>query len=80
MRHIYTCTVDGELRLTFSADLADGSSPIRWDGDEGEDRPTVFQAADARSPRDAAELLNEWLNSEGGAAWEDGEPVRVTEY
>lgn len=53
--------------LTVSADWTDAASPITYRTDGGEDRPTVFQVADAR--HDAARawrLVTDWLDGDAG--------------
>jgi hypothetical protein len=76
---IYDATVDGNVRLSFEADFAQASSPIEIVRENGWHVSTPFQVADSgHSPRRAADLLNGWCHSEGGAAWEDDECAEVT--
>lgn len=74
MRNTYIVTVDGEERLRFSADLSQAAEPLMIIGEDGEKLPTPYCTGDARHNQDmAAELLNNWLWSEGGEAWGESE-------
>lgn len=71
--NVYIVTVDGVERMRFQANLAQASAPILLEGDA-----TPFQTADARHDEwRAAELLNAWCRSEGGAAWGDDEEIDI---
>lgn len=73
MTATYNVLVAGAVRMTFSADFAQASSPITLDGSS-----TPFQVADARHrPARAAELLIGWCDGQGGAAVADGEEYEV---
>ena len=66
----YIVTVDGAERLRFEMDPNQAAAPITWDDGD----PTPFQTANARHrPAEAAELLNDWLRSQGGEAWGEDE-------
>lgn len=64
MEKIYT----GRDGVLIQTDLAQKSALIRYSTDGGETwRPTPFQAADAGCDADyLAELVDGWLDSEGG--------------
>lgn len=69
----YRVTVNGDVRMMFSADFRQASCPIMLEG-----RSTPFQVADARhDPVRAAEMLNRWCESQGGGAWDDGDEIEV---
>ena len=77
----YRVTVAGNLRMRFGGDFANAASPLvllDLDGDDTGPSSTPLQVADARhSPYRAAERLNAWLHSEGGAAWGEDETYEV---
>lgn len=71
----YQVKVGNDVRMTFSADFAQASSPIWMD-----DTSTPFQVADARHrPIKAARLLIDWCNAQGVSAVEDGEEWEIVE-
>lgn len=71
----YQVLVDGDVRMTFSADFVQASSPILLEGDS-----TPFQVADARHRKsEAAELLNSWCRNQGGEMWSDDEEIEIVE-
>jgi hypothetical protein len=75
----YEIRVNDHIRATFAADFARAEYPITLDGE-----PTPYQVGDARHrPDEAAELLIDWCDSEGGPIVEDEEEyevVRAPEY
>jgi hypothetical protein len=76
----YAVTVNGEERLQFYADLSNAASQVTYLDSFGDWCPTPFQTADGRhSEEELAELLNGWLYAEGGAAWDAGEDIEVSQ-
>ena len=76
----YNVYAGDEVRLCFGADLTEASAPVFIiDQDTGQQESTGLQTADAAG-HDADEMayaLNEWLHSEGGAAFGDEETIQV---
>jgi len=71
----YEARVNGDVRLTFSANFAEATSSLLIDGSG-----TPFRVCDARHrPAMAAALLNDWCRSQGGEAWGEGETIEVCE-
>lgn len=69
----YEIRVDGDVRMTFSADFAQASSPLLLEG-----AGTPFQVADAKHrPYEAARLLIDWSNQQGGSNVADDEDYEV---
>jgi hypothetical protein len=69
----YKVYVDNDLRMTFSGDFTNASSPLFLDGDS-----TPFNVGDARHMVGrAATLLNRWCYNKGMAAWGDDEGYEI---
>jgi len=74
----YTVFFRGEQVMRFHMDATEASAAIELEDELGEIEPTVFQTADAgHDPEVAADLLNEWLEAQGGAAWPVGRRVEI---
>lgn len=77
--YIVTELFDGDELLRLRADFAQAACPIEACV-RGAWFATPFQVADAgHSHLRAAELVNRWLDSEGGAAWDSTTLIEVAE-
>lgn len=63
MTKTYQVLVGGDVRMNFTGDFTQASSPITLEGSS-----TPFQVADARHrPGNAARLLIDWCEMQGGS-------------
>lgn len=75
---VYSVWLLGDCVMRFSMDATNAAAPIYLESDTGEMESTVFQTADAsHDPDEAADLLNEWLETLGGSAWAFDDFVEV---
>lgn len=75
---VYSVRLLGDCVMRFSMDATNAAAPIYLESDTGEMESAVFQTADAsHDPDEAADLLNEWLAIQGGAAWSFDDFVEV---
>jgi hypothetical protein len=70
---VYKVYVCNDLRMTFSGDFTQASSPLLLEGDS-----TPFNVGDAQHMVGrAATLLNRWCYNKGMAAWSDDEDFEI---
>lgn len=71
MIQTYVVTVDGQERLRFRADFTNSGFPLLIvDPQADTEKMTTISVRDAtHRPHNAARMLNDWCEAQGGGCW-----------